>query len=147
MSSQTLEIDAEAFAAMRDHVEQHYPLEACGFFYGSDDSVRRISLARPVSNSKPGDQRRRFEISAQDYMRAERYALENDLDLLGIFHSHPDHPAAPSAHDLAQAVPFFSYIILSVAKTGVADFTSWRLDAQRRFRQETFSENPVQSNQ
>ena len=69
-------------------------------------------------------------------MKAERYALENNTTLLGVYHSHPNHPAKPSVHDLKQAVPFFSYIILSVSETAVEDLTSWQLDTAGQFVQE-----------
>jgi proteasome lid subunit RPN8/RPN11 len=69
-------------------------------------------------------------------MKAERYALENELELLGIYHSHPDHPAIPSEHDFRQAVPFFSYIIMSVRHGSNKRLTSWRLNDDNKFEQE-----------
>ena len=80
--------------------------------------------AVPVENSKEGDQRRRFEISPLEYMKAERFAIENQLQLLGVYHSHPDHPAIASQHDLAVAMPYFSYIIISVINKKRADIKS-----------------------
>lgn len=121
---------------MHSHAESTFPNECCGFFYGSDQTVRNVTLAVPVENSKEGDQRRRFEISAFDYMQAEKFATENDLTLLGIYHSHPNHPARPSEHDLKQAVPFFSYIIVSVMNGKVADTTSWQLNDELKFVEE-----------
>ena len=83
-----------------------------------------------MRNAKEGDKRRRFEISGLDYIKAEQYALDNDLDLLGVFHSHPNHPAIPSEHDLRQAIPFFSYIIVSVYDEKTLAVTSWRLNEE-----------------
>jgi len=100
-----------------------------------------IEEARRVNNSKEGDHRRRFEVSALDYMWAERYADESGKSLLGVYHSHPDHPARPSEHDLKQAVPYFSYIILSVQKGKVADITSWQLNkVNKEFEEETINQ-------
>ena len=73
-----------------------------------------ISKILEVNNAKAGDKKRRFEISGKDYMQAEKFALDNDVLLLGIYHSHPNHPAIPSEHDRVAALPYFSYVILSV---------------------------------
>jgi len=131
-----LNISEKALASMQEHAVQTFPYECCGFFYGTDGEVRAIEAAIPVTNSKEGDQRRRFEVSPLDYMKAERYATENNTTLLGIYHSHPNHPAKPSVHDLKQAVPFFSYIIVSVMEGTVADTTSWQLNEQGEFEAE-----------
>lgn len=132
----TLELSNKTKKSMQKHAEGTYPYECCGFFYGSNGDVREVVEAKEVNNSKEGDQRRRFEVSPLDYMKAERYALESGQDLLGIYHSHPDHPAIPSEHDLKQAVPFFSYIILAVKKGVLEETTSWQLNDENKFEQE-----------
>ncbi|HMG15578.1 MAG TPA: M67 family metallopeptidase [Saprospiraceae bacterium] len=117
--------------------ESSYPNEACGFLYGADASIRSIVHFEPVINSQEGDQRRRFEISTLDYLKTERRALDTGLDLLGIYHSHPDHEAIASSHDLEKALPFFSYVIVSVLKGKAEQIYSWRLfDRYRSFYQE-----------
>jgi proteasome lid subunit RPN8/RPN11 len=115
-----------------------YPDECCGFLYGSEDSNGRrlITLARVMKNVKEGDKRRRFEISPQDYIEAEKYAEEKQLELLGVYHSHPDHPAIPSEHDRAAAQPFFSYIIISVNNKEPGAIRSWRLNDDWQFEEE-----------
>ena len=114
-----------------------FPNECCGFMYGNDKSdTRIITEAIRVINNKEGDQRRRFEISPADYMKAERYAVQKGLTLLGVYHSHPKHPAKPSEHDLAKAMPFFSYIIVSVFDDSIEDLTSWQLNDQGEFEEE-----------
>lgn len=118
---------------------QIFPDECCGFIYGIDTNpeTRNITVAKTVINNKTGDKRRRFEISPLDYMKAERFAEENNLQLLGVFHSHPNHPAIPSATDLEKALPFFSYIIVSVIEGVVANTTSWLLNsAENKFEEE-----------
>lgn len=117
--------------------ESTYPHECCGFFYGTDDNKRTVTEAIPVVNTKEENRERRFEISAIDYMKAEQYADENGLTLLGVYHSHPEHAAIPSEHDLRQALPYFSYIIVSVKKAKTAAVLSWKLNDQGRFEQET----------
>ncbi|MEL7533535.1 MAG: M67 family metallopeptidase [Bacteroidota bacterium] len=131
-----LNISAEALSTMVSDAEARFPNECCGFFYGKDDEQRKITLAKAVINSKEGDQRRRFEISALDYMKAERFAMENDLSLLGIYHSHPNHPAIPSEHDRKQAVPTFSYIILSIQEGEFDHLRSWQLNPEEQFEEE-----------
>ncbi len=136
----TIHIAPEALTVMNKDAEEAYPNECCGFFYGHIDGEgkRHVSYAAPVINSKDGDQRRRFEISPLDYMKAENYALEQGLTLLGVYHSHPNHPARPSIHDLKQAVPFFSYIIISVHEDGIRASTSWLLNEDiGEFEEET----------
>jgi len=81
-----IELTPTALKTIHNHAEQDYPNECCGFLYGEEAEVRRITLARPVDNSKEGDQRRRFQIDPNDYRKAELYATEHDLDLLGVYH-------------------------------------------------------------
>ena len=132
-----LNINANALQVMIQDAERTYPNECCGFFFGRDeDESRTVEIALPIVNSKEGDQRRRFQISAIDYMKAERYADENELSLLGVYHSHPEHPAQPSEHDRSQAMPWFSYIIISVFSGIHRDVNSFRLNEERQFEQE-----------
>jgi len=131
-----LTISPEALQLMYDHAESTFPNECCGFFYGQDNEVRQVEVAVEVTNSKDGDQRRRFSISPTDYMKAEKHALENKTTLLGVYHSHPNHPAIPSEHDLKQAFPFFSYIIVSVNDGKIADLRSWQLNEEGSFVEE-----------
>jgi proteasome lid subunit RPN8/RPN11 len=131
-----LTITDTAEQVIREHAREAYPNECCGFMYGEEHIERIITHSVPVINSKEGDQRRRFEISAQDYMKAEQYALDKNLTLLGVYHSHPEHPAIPSEHDLKQALPFFSYVIASVKSRVIADIRSWRLDESGKFEEE-----------
>lgn len=126
-------IHPTALQDMKLHAKAAYPNECCGFFFGKDGETREIQLAWPVRNAKEGDRRRRFEIDPEDYLAAEMFALKEGLDLLGIYHSHPDHPARPSEHDLKSALPYFSYIIVSVSQESVWDTTSWRLNDKEDF--------------
>lgn len=126
-----------AIAAIQEHGREAFPYECCGFLYGTETEKRQIELAIRVPNSKEGDQRRRFAISPGDYLWAERYALEHDLQLLGVYHSHPNHPAIASETDLSMAVPFFSYVIISVNNGIPGEIKSWQLaEEDRRFEEE-----------
>lgn len=131
-----LETDAQKII-VQDAVDA-FPDECCGFVFGHEDSNGRriISEARVVKNIKEGDKRRRFEIAPQDYLDAEKYAEEQQLELLGVYHSHPNHPAVPSEHDRAAAQPFFSYLIISVNNKIPGPIRSWRLNDDWQFEEE-----------
>lgn len=135
-----LEISNEAFQKMKSHAEADYPNECCGFFFGLEGDVRQVRIARKVENAKEGDQSDRFQIDPKDYQEAEKYAIKHDLDLLGVYHSHPDHPAEPSEHDRKVAMPWFSYIIISVRDGKAAGTRSWRLNEGRQFEEEAVQE-------
>ena len=109
---------------IRRHGAETYPNECCGALYGRDGVVT-ATFALP--NTTEEGPRRRFLVRPQDYREAERRASELGVDLLGFYHSHPDHPARPSQYDLDHAWPFFSYIIVSVRAGQPEDMTSWRL--------------------
>jgi proteasome lid subunit RPN8/RPN11 len=114
-----------------------FPDECCGFLLGSEEKdTRTVLKIRVVSNVKEGDKRRRFVISPKDYLAAERFAELNNLQLMGVYHSHPDHPAIPSEHDRAAAQPFFSYIILSVINREFDHIRSWQLNEESQFEEE-----------
>jgi proteasome lid subunit RPN8/RPN11 len=115
-------------ADIRRHGAETYPNECCGALYGSNGVVT-ATFALP--NTTEEGPRRRFLVRPQDYREAERRATELGADLLGFYHSHPDHPARPSQYDLDHAWPFFSYIIVSVAGGVPQDMTSWRLRDDR----------------
>jgi proteasome lid subunit RPN8/RPN11 len=115
-----------------------FPDECCGFLFGREESdgTRLVIDILIVDNAKEGDKTRRFEISPSDYMTAEQYALEFDWTLLGVYHSHPKHPAIPSEHDRKAAQPFFSYLIISVMGKDKVSFRSWLLNEQQQFEEE-----------
>lgn len=138
MTQSKIQIDEKAATSMYKHAKEAFPNECCGFLYGIEKNERIINLAIPVANSKKGDQSRRFEISPFDYIKAEQFALDTGTQLLGIYHSHPNHPAIASEHDLKVAMPFFSYVIVSVMDGIIEDIKSWKLkDDERFFEEET----------
>ena len=135
-------IKKEILDKINAHGEQDFPNECCGFLFGEEKDTRIIDQVLPAQNYKEGDQRRRFEISPREYLEAERYALENQTQLLGIYHSHPNHPAIASDHDLRQALPYFSYVIISVHEAKAVDIKSWKLREEARI----FEEEQVEIN-
>ncbi len=127
----------EAIKEMVSDSISSFPDECCGFLFGKErDGELIIEQVLVVTNAKEGDKRRRFEITSADYLKAERYAEEKEQLLLGVYHSHPGHPAIPSEHDRVAAQPWFSYVILSVINHEYAGLRSWRLNEDLQFEEE-----------
>ena len=110
-----------------------YPNECCGILFGSEENgVNTVKALKPVENAREsGEQYHRFLITAEDMMEAELEARKLGLEIVGFYHSHPDHPARPSDYDRDHALPFYSYIILRVAEGRPELMTSWRLQLSR----------------
>jgi len=136
-----LTFDPKAWSTMLHDARNAFPFECCGFLYGLEtaDGMRAFAEAVPVENAQVGDQKRRFAIHERDYMKAEKHALRTGTTLLGIYHSHPVHPAVPSIHDLRVALPYFSYLIVSVYPEGVDHVRSWQLNETGQFFEEFIS--------
>jgi proteasome lid subunit RPN8/RPN11 len=128
MNKQQLTISSAVDAAIRHHGPETYPHECCGALLGRDGAVIAV-LALP-NTTKEGP-RRRFMVRPSDYQLAERRATELGAELLGFYHSHPDHPARPSQYDLDHAWPTFAYIIVAVAEGVAKDMTVWYLQEDR----------------
>ena len=114
--------------AIREHGQETYPHECCGALVGEGE---RVTAVVPLPNTTEEGPRRRFLVRPKDYMLAERRASELGGQLLGFYHSHPDHPARPSQFDLDHAWPNFAYVIVAVAQGKAADMTVWWLKEDR----------------
>lgn len=123
----------EAGAAIRRHGTETYPNECCGALISVGGTIVE---AFALPNTTSAGARRRFLIGPDDYRLAEARARERGGALAGFYHSHPDHPARPSEHDLAQAWPNLLYIIVSVNGGTPGDLRSWRLLEDRSGFQE-----------
>ena len=135
-----LEIDPKVLAEIHSHGEAAYPEEGAGFLLGTDGEVRRALNILPLTNSREaGARHNRYLITPKDYLEGEAEAERLNLTLLGVFHSHPDHPNQPSEYDRDWAQPFFSYVITSVEKGKAVASRSWRLLEDRS----SFVEEPV----
>ncbi len=128
MSSRTLTINAAVDRAIRAHGQETYPHECCGALVGKDDHVTAVVSLPNTTEEGP---RRRFLVRPSDYRLAEQRASELGGELLGFYHSHPDHPARPSQYDLDHAWPNFAYIIVAVAPGAAGDMTVWYLKEDR----------------
>jgi proteasome lid subunit RPN8/RPN11 len=121
-------LNKDVDAAIRAHGREAFPHECCGAMLGKDGIVQE---AYPLPNTTEEGPRRRFLVRPDDYRAAEQRARAAGLDLLGFYHSHPDHPAKPSQYDLDHAWPSFSYVIVSVMSGEDKALTSWQLKADR----------------
>ncbi len=122
--------------AMRDHVVDAYPEEACGALLGraTDDSVAEVVAAEPMPNSRRDGRARRYLIGPDDVLKLEQRAGASGLQIVGYYHSHPDAPPIPSDFDRENALPWYIYMILSVRAGRAGDSRAWRLsDDRRRF--------------
>ena len=123
-----LQLSAEHIAIIRREAEQGYADEVCGFLYGRDNGDdREILDVVPVVNQQDHNRARRFLVTPEQFRAAEARARRSGQDLLGIYHSHPDHPAIPSEYDREHALPFYSYVIVSVRGGTSAELRSWLL--------------------
>lgn len=129
----SLELSPELLAGIHDHGEEAYPDEGAGFLLGATDGERRLVRAiLPLENSREEEARHnRYLLTPEDFLRGEQEAARQGLDLLGVFHSHPDHPNRPSEFDREWAMPWFSYVITSVQAGRAAGSRSWRLEEDR----------------
>ena len=130
----TLSVSDEVLARIHAHGEESYPEEGAGFLLGadSDNGKRSVTTIFPLTNSREEDARHyRYLITPEDYLKAELTADKLGLSLIGVFHSHPDHPNRPSEFDREWAQPFFSYIITSINEGKAVESRSWRLTEDR----------------
>jgi len=131
---------------IRNHGAKDYPHECCGAMLGTDNNGtdREVRALFPLINRRDDSPRNRFSITPDDFRAAERAATERGLDLLGWYHSHPDHPARPSEFDREHAWPWYSYVIVSVDAGVPKDLTSWLLEDDRsRFQPEVVAAERV----
>ena len=124
--------------AIRKHAEATYPEECCGFLLGKAGTVNEGVRIHRVPNRQQTNRERRYTITPEDYRAADQDARDHDQDIVGFYHSHPDHPAKPSPTDLEEATfPGYTYIIVSVHNGEAGAITAWRLAADRsQFHQE-----------
>jgi proteasome lid subunit RPN8/RPN11 len=136
----TILIEPTAHIAIRTHLEAAYPEEGAGFLLGEvdGDDVRHVRDVLPVANAREnGARRTRYLITPQDTFRADLEAEQRGLEILGVFHSHPDVPNEPSAFDREWALPWYSYTITRVDGGRAVSIRSWRLtDDRERFEEE-----------
>ncbi len=134
-------------AALRREIERlamaEYPHEACGVLIGEmrpgAARIDRVAPARNVNRARPHD---RYELDPGDYVAADRLARAAGLDIVGFWHSHPDHPARPSRTDLESAWPGYTYLIVTTTASGADGVRTWRLGKSGFYEQAIQEEDP-----
>lgn len=137
----SLLISQELIALIHQHGESAYPEEGAGLLLGRvDGGQKQVTAILPLANTREDGARfNRYLLTARDYLYGEEEAARRGLDVLGVFHSHPDHPNRPSEFDREWAMPWFSYLITSVNAGKAASSRSWLLSEDRQ----SFSEEEV----
>lgn len=129
----TLQISTTHISLIQRHGEAAYPEEGAGLILGRElDGQKQVSKLLFLENSRETAARHnRYQLTAEDYIKGELDAAQHGLDILGVFHSHPDHPNTPSEFDREWALPQLSYIITSIRQGKAVESRSWVLHEDR----------------
>lgn len=124
-----LNIPADIMDQIRENGEKAYPEEGAGLMLGHEENgIRSVERILVLKNAREdGARHNRYLITAEDMLQGEKEAAKLNLSIIGIFHSHPDHPNHPSEFDREFAVPWYSYLITSVHQGQAGESRSWRL--------------------
>ena len=121
-----IRIEAAPWASMVAHAQRAYPNECCGAMLGSTgDGVKLVREALPLENAFEGAQAARYELRPEDLLAADRAARERRMELIGIYHSHPDCDAYFSQTDLKNSCPWYSFVVLSIRNGEFHHANSW----------------------
>jgi proteasome lid subunit RPN8/RPN11 len=140
----TLVLGTHHVAAIRQHGESDYPHEACGLMGGkAEGDLTVVHGLVPLANERSDSARNRYLIDPEAFRRAQAKLDGEGLEIVGVYHSHPDHPAKPSEFDRDHAWPRLSYVIVAVAAGRSGDMKSWRLsDDRAAFAEESITSEP-----
>jgi len=138
-----MQLNGHHEAQMKAHAVEAYPFECCGFLIGTQSGDQAVVMeVLRADNTHDGEKRRRFLIDPLEFIRAERIAERQELSVIGVYHSHPDHPAVPSAEDLKHAVAGLHYPIIPVKAGRSGSIRNWTLNERREFNEENLFINP-----
>ena len=126
-----IRIESDAWAAMVEHARETYPNECCGAMLGAIDGDKTVRVALRLRNSFAGEQAQRYELRPEDLLAADREAGARKMDLVGIYHSHPDCDAYFSQTDLKNSCPWYSFVVLSIRKGEFDHANSWLPNAEQ----------------
>ena len=118
---------------IKEHAQKDYPYECCGILLGKfENGEKTVTQVLEILNEKEDENKHnRYLIPSSKIIETELYAIKNGLDIVGFYHSHPDHSAIPSAYDVEHALPVYSYLIVSVYDAKAVDFTISVLTSDR----------------
>jgi proteasome lid subunit RPN8/RPN11 len=139
-----LSFPTDLLAEMRTFAEAAYPYEGCGVLLGKTASDQVLVTEVVQGHNLVTDRRHdRYELDPKDIIASERRARERGEDVIGFYHTHPDHPARPSQFDTDRAWPGYHYVVIAVEQGRQSGATAWRLiQAQPASR---FQETELQS--
>ena len=121
-----IRIQSEPWAEMVAHARETYPNECCGAMLGTNEGEQKaVSVAIRLRNAFEGAQAARYELRPEDLLAADKAARERGMDLIGIYHSHPDCDAYFSKTDLQNSCPWYSFVVLSIQKGEFHHANSW----------------------
>jgi proteasome lid subunit RPN8/RPN11 len=121
-----IRIDEQAWSSIVTHARQTYPNECCGALLGAHENGQKlVRVAIPMENVSKGQQRSRYELLPEDLLRADQQARRQGMDLIGIYHSHPDCDAYFSETDLENSCPWYSFVVLSIRAGKFDHANSW----------------------
>ncbi len=127
-----IHIEAGPWHQMVTHAQATYPNECCGAMMGSiGDDGKTVSAAMPLENAYEGERGSRYELRPEDLLKADKEARSRKLDLIGIYHSHPDCDAYFSETDLKNSCPWYSFVVLSIRNGAFDHANSWLPDADQ----------------
>ncbi|MCZ6779603.1 MAG: M67 family metallopeptidase [Acidobacteriota bacterium] len=126
-----LHLGTEAGSSIRSHAERDYPRECCGLMVGRrQEGAWKVEYVRPARNLNTDRPNDRYLLDPADFVHADREARGRGLDIVGIYHSHPDHPARPSDTDLENAWAALAYLIVGVKDGRVHEWRAWEYDGE-----------------
>ncbi|MBD2492910.1 Mov34/MPN/PAD-1 family protein [Nostoc sp. FACHB-280] len=149
MNTAVIKLLPQHIQMIRSHAERTYPNECCGIILGYlENQIKTVVEIIPTKNAwsaesanfAPNTERSetsRYAIAPQDMLQIQKSARDKSLNIIGIYHSHPDNPAIPSECDRQYAWPAYSYIIVSVQNGQAGELLSWSLNDQHQFQPET----------
>ena len=127
-----MRIPATLIETIKSEAEETYPEECCGILIGTANGTgMKIARLFVTQNVHSDNKARRFMISPEDFKSAEKTAREENAEIIGFYHSHPDHPAVPSDHDMEYAWPWYLYLIVSVEDGNSSSIKGWQLRDDR----------------
>jgi proteasome lid subunit RPN8/RPN11 len=127
-----IRIETEPWGVMVAHARETYPNECCGAMLGSTDGDQKtVRVALRLRNAFEGAQAARYELRPEDLLAADKAARERSMDLIGIYHSHPDCDAYFSKTDLQNSCPWYSFVVLSIQKGEFHHANSWLPNADQ----------------
>lgn len=136
----TIVLEPRHVAAIRGHGEADYPAEACGLIGGTLEGDRKVAVQLvPLANQRTDSARNRYLIDPESFRRSQEKLDRDGLEVIGVYHSHPDHAPSPSAFDREHAWPWLSYVIVGVERGHAGELKSWVLTDGR----EAFDEEPI----